>query len=48
MRQLMTGLTLALLYVAYCLHERGDWLYAGGMLFAAGAAWETRRKDELR
>lgn len=26
--------------------ERGDWLYAGVMLFSAGAALETRRKDD--
>lgn len=45
MKPLMTGLTLALLYVAYCLHERGDWLYAGACVFAAGVCYGVLKEE---
>ncbi len=46
MKPLLSGLTLALLYVAYLSHERGAPIYAWGFVFAAGVAWELRRKDD--
>ncbi len=45
MRQLMSGLTLALLYSAYLSHERGAPIYAWGFVFAAGVAWSLTNKE---
>lgn len=42
MRTLVTGMIPALAYLAWRMHERGDWIVATVLLFAAGVCFEVR------